>query len=132
MGKKQKQKLSSLTDMEWVIMGVVWEEEPCTAGTVQEALADQQAWAYSTIKTTMDRMVAKGLLTRRTIRNLNLFSAVISRDDAKRGELRRMLSRAFNGALTPMIEFIVDEEELSKDELQQLRDIVNRADRSKK
>ena len=31
---------AELTEAEWIIMRVVWENEPCTAGTVQEALAD--------------------------------------------------------------------------------------------
>ncbi|WP_339730473.1 BlaI/MecI/CopY family transcriptional regulator [uncultured Gimesia sp.] len=131
MGKKSKSKKPStaMTDVEWVIMNVVWEHEPCAAGTVQEALAETHAWAYSTVKTTMDRMVTKGLLTRKSIRNLNLFSAAITPDNAKRGELKRLLSRAFDGALTPMLQFIVDEEELSAEEIQQLRKMINRADR---
>ncbi|MCH7688053.1 MAG: BlaI/MecI/CopY family transcriptional regulator [Planctomycetes bacterium] len=127
--RKPKQQLSSLTDVEWVIMNVVWEHEPCAAGTVQDALAETRDWAYSTVKTTMDRMVAKGLLASQPIRNLNLFSSLISREDAKRGDLQRLLRRAFDGALTPMIQFIVDEEDLSAEELNELRKIINRARR---
>ncbi|QDV51781.1 BlaI/MecI/CopY family transcriptional regulator [Gimesia fumaroli] len=131
MGKKKKAEKSTtaMTDVEWVIMNVVWEHEPCAAGTVQEQLADTHAWAYSTVKTTMDRMVTKGLLTRESIRNLNLFSAAVSPANAKRGELKRLLKRAFDGALTPMLQFIVDEEELSAEEIQQLRKLISRADR---
>ncbi len=127
--RKSKKKPASMTDVEWVIMNVVWEHEPCAAGTVQEALVKEYDWAYSTVKTTMDRMVTKAFLSRKTIRNLNLFSSRISRDDAKRGELQRFLGRAFDGALTPMLQFIVDEEELSADEIKQLRNIIKRADR---
>ena len=29
---------AELTEAEWIIMKVVWENEPCAAGTVQEAL----------------------------------------------------------------------------------------------
>ncbi|QDT43670.1 Methicillin resistance regulatory protein MecI [Gimesia alba] len=131
MGKKKKSEKPStaMTDVEWVIMNVVWEHEPCAAGTVQEVLAETHAWAYSTVKTTMDRMVVKGQLTRKSIRNLNLFSSAISPENAKRGELKRLLSRAFDGALTPMLQFIVDEEELSAEEIQQLRKLISRADR---
>ncbi|TFG47625.1 MAG: hypothetical protein E4H40_06125, partial [Candidatus Brocadiia bacterium] len=77
-----------LTEAEWIIMKVVWENEPCAAGTVQEALEKSKDWAYSTVKTTMDRMVSKGLLEITKIRNLQLFSSRISRDDAKKGEFR--------------------------------------------
>lgn len=53
-------------------MKVVWENEPCAARTVQEALANSKAWAYSTVKTTMDRMVNKGFLKIQKIRYLQL------------------------------------------------------------
>jgi BlaI family penicillinase repressor len=124
------QALKGLTDAEWAIMNVVWEHEPCAAGTVQEALESSHSWAYSTVKTTMDRMVAKGLLTTQAIRNLTLFSAQISRADAQRGELRRLLSRAFDGALTPLIHFLVEEEKLSPEEIAELRRLVNRRSQS--
>ena len=62
-----------LTEVEWAIMGAVWQHQPCTAGTVQEALDAAHGWAYSTVKTTMDRMVAKGLLSTHAIRNLQMF-----------------------------------------------------------
>ncbi len=131
-GRTTRRQQRSLTDVEWAILNVVWDLEPCAAGTVQEALQETRGWAYSTVKTTMDRMVAKGLLRTRAIRNLHLFSSALSPDEAKRGELQRFLRRAFDGALTPMIQFIVEEEGLSDDELKQLRSIVNQARRKDK
>jgi predicted transcriptional regulator len=122
-GKQTK----SLTDVEWAIMGAVWQHQPCTAGTVQEALAAERGWAYSTVKTTMDRMVAKGLLSTHAVRNLQMFVPLVSRTEAKRAELHRLLSRAFNGALTPMIQFLVEDEGLSADELKQLRKLLDGA-----
>lgn len=122
--------LSGLTDAEWAVMNVVWEHEPCAAGTVQEALQASRNWAYSTVKTTMDRMVAKGLLATKAIRNLTLFSSHISRAEARRGELRRLLRRAFNGALTPMLLFLIEDEALSEKEIAELRKLVNRRSQS--
>jgi BlaI family transcriptional regulator, penicillinase repressor len=119
-------KVKPLTDVEWAIMGALWQHEPCPAGTVQEALQEAHGWAYSTVKTTMDRMVAKGLLATHSIRNLQMFVPRITRTEAKRAELRRVLSRAFNGALTPMIQFLVEDEGLSSDELKQLRKLLDR------
>ena len=90
-----------MTDVEWAIMDALWELEPCAAGSIQEALQEQHGWAYSTVKTTMDRMVAKGLLTTKSIRNLTLYSSLVSREAARRTELKQCLRRAFDGALTP-------------------------------
>jgi len=115
-----------LTEAEWDIMKVVWEKEPCAAGTVQETLAKSRDRAYSTVKTTMDRMTEKGFLEIERIRNLQLFRSCISEVDAKRGEFRKMLKRAFDGALTPMMQFLIEHEGLSKDEASQLRKLVQR------
>ena len=114
-----------LTEAEWDIMKVVWEKEPCTAGTVQEIMAMTRDRAYSTVKTTMDRMVDKGFLQIERIRNLQLFRSCISEVDAKRGEFRKMLKRAFDGALTPMMQFLIEHEGLSKEEASHLRKLVD-------
>jgi BlaI family penicillinase repressor len=119
-----EQKQSTLTEAEWSIMKVVWENEPCAAGTVQEALAEDKSWAYSTVKTTMDRMVQKGLLKIQKIRNLQLFSSAITETRARKGEFRRMLNRAFNGALGPMMQYLVENEKMSEDDLKQLRALI--------
>jgi len=114
-----------LTEAEWGIMKVVWDKEPCAAGTVQETLAQSRDRAYSTVKTTMDRMVDKGFLQIERIRNLQLFRSCISEVDARRGEFRKMLKRAFDGALTPMMQFLIEHEGLSKEEASRLRELVN-------
>jgi BlaI family transcriptional regulator, penicillinase repressor len=121
----------SLTDVEWDIMDVLWEHEPCAAGTVQEALEEPRGWAYSTVKTTMDRMVVKGLLATHAVRNLNLYTSLISRQEARKHELRNCLHRAFDGALTPMIQFLVEEEDLSAAELKELRQLIQHSQRNK-
>ena len=115
-----------LTEAEWDIMKVVWDKEPCAAGTVQETLAESRDRAYSTVKTTMDRMAEKGFLQIERIRNLQLFKSCISEVDAKRGEFRKMLKRAFDGALTPMMQFLIEHEGLSKKEASQLRELVKK------
>ena len=120
-----------LTQAEWEIMKVVWEKEPCAAGTVQETMAKKRDRAYSTVKTTMDRMAEKGFLQIEKIRNLQLFKSCISDVDAKRGEFRKMLKRAFDGALTPMMQFLIEHEGLSKKQASQLRKLVNKAEKRK-
>jgi BlaI family penicillinase repressor len=127
MSEATRTKPPELTEAEWAIMKVVWEHQPCAAGTVQEALTRELGWAYSTVKTTMDRMVGKGLLEITRIRNLQLFSAKVDRRQVAGWEFRRMLSRAFDGALGPMMQYLVENEELSQEDLDQLRKAVDSA-----
>lgn len=106
-------------------MKIVWKSQPCTAGTVQEHLAAEKTWAYSTVKTTMDRMVKKGLLEVSRLRNLQLFSAKIRQTDARMCEFKTMLNRAFDGSLAPMMNFLIEQEDFSAEDLQHLRNLVN-------
>ncbi len=128
---RRKKAVAELTEAEWEIMSVVWEKEPCAAGTVQEALVKSRDWAYATVKITMDRMVKKGFLEINKIRNLQLFRSCISEAEAGRGEIRKMLKRGFGGALTPMLKFLIEHEGLSKEEAAQLREFANKAGKSK-
>ena len=115
-----------LTEGEWAIIQAVWDNEPCAAPTVQEELVGQKKWTYSTVKTMMDRMVAKGLLTTKKIRNLILYRSAITRKQAQKGEIMRALKRAFDGALTPMMQFLLDNHKLSQKQLAELEALIKR------
>ena len=122
MGKRNYE----LTGAEWAIIEAVWELEPCAAPSVQEALESRKKWAYSTVKTMMDRMVKKRLLKTERIRNLMLYRAAISRAQAQRGEVMRTVKRAFDGAMTPMMQFLIEGNELSEDELRELESLIKK------
>ncbi len=121
-----------LTEAEWDIIEVVWKHEPCAAPTVQEELAARKKWTYSTVKTLMDRMVTKGLLTTERIRNLMLYRSAISRRDAQRGELMRTVKRAFGGAFTPMMQFMLESDALSQQEIAALEMMIRKKRRRDK
>lgn len=115
---------SELTESEWAIIKTVWAVEPCAAPTVQEALEKSHGWTYSTVRTLMDRMVGKGLLTAEKIRNLTLYRSAITRQQAQMGELRYALRHAFDGALKPMVETLLSAEKLSAAELDELESLI--------
>jgi len=115
---------SELTESEWAIIKTVWRQQPCAAPDVQEALAASHGWAYSTVRTLMDRMVAKGLLHAEKIRNLTLYRAAVSRRQAQVTELRYALRHAFDGALKPMVETLLSAETLSASDLDELEALI--------
>lgn len=122
MGKKKVE----LTGGEWAIMEVVWVAGDCTAPDVREALAEKQGWTYSTVKTMMERMVGKGILKSKKLRNLTIYSAGVEQSEAKAGEIMRAVKRAFGGALSPMVQFMVDNEKLSGEELAEIEEMIKK------
>ena len=116
--------LPELTESEWAVIKAVWQLEPCPAPTVQEHLAAQRDWSVSTVRTVMERMAAKGLLTSEKLRNLTLYRSAVSRQQAQLGELRYALKNAFDGALTPMVQCLLESERLDATQLDQLEALI--------
>src|SRR5580698_9940994 len=117
---KLLKKKIELSAGQWAIMKVVWHLQPCAAPTVQEALLKSRKWSYSTVRTLMDRMVPQGLLTTAKMRNLTLYRAAITPQEAQRGEVLRTLKHAFNGALTPMVQCLIESQDATSEELAEL------------
>ena len=128
-----KKRRVELTGAEWTIIKAIWAGEPCTAPAVQAALEPQTQWSYSTVRTMMDRMVAKGLLTAEKEGKVTRFRSAITQEEARRGELLYALKHAFSGALTPMVQCLLDTGRVSADELAELETLIqDRKKRSKK
>ncbi len=120
-----------LTEAEWTVIKAVWDSEPCTAPAIQEKLFKQTAWTYSTVRTLMDRMVAKGLLQADKEKNVTLYRTAVTREQAQRGELLYALKHAFNGALTPMVQCLLDTNDVSRAELDQLKQLIAAHEKSR-
>ena len=115
---------AELTEAEWSIIKAIWDHEPATAPEVQIRLHAYTQWTYSTVRTLMDRMVAKGLLASEKRRNLTLYRSAITREQAQRSELRYALKHAFDGALAPMVQCLIESEKVSPAELAELERLI--------
>jgi BlaI family penicillinase repressor len=121
-----------LTEAEWTVIKAVWDNEPCDAPAIREKLLKKTGWTYSTVRTLMDRMAAKKLLTAEKIRNATLYRSVVTPVQAQRSELLYALKHAFNGALTPMVQCLIESRDLSVEELNQLESLIKARKKSAK
>jgi BlaI family transcriptional regulator, penicillinase repressor len=121
-----------LTEAEWAIIKAVWEAEPCTAPEVRQRLRRQTGWTYSTVRTLMDRMVAKRLLAAEKDQHPTLYHSAVTAKQAQRGELLYALKHAFNGALTPMVQCLLDAGKLSPAELSELESLIKAKKKARK
>lgn len=121
-----------LTEAEWAIIKAVWESEPCSAPAIQEKLFHATQWTYSTARTLMDRMVAKGLLRAEKQGKMTSYRSAVTREQAQRGELLYALKHAFNGALTPMVQCLIETGHLNAAELAELETLIKSKKKSAK
>ena len=122
----------ALTESEWAIIKAVWDQEPCAAPAIQEKLFKKTGWTYSTVRTLMDRMTAKKLLTAEKISNQTLYRSVVTPVQAQRSELLYALKHAFNGALTPMVQCLIESRDLSVEDLTRLESLIKARKKSAK
>lgn len=113
-----------LTESEWSIIKAIWDNEPCTAPGIQGKLFKATGWHYSTVRTLMDRMVAKGVLTAKKEGKLTIYQSAVTQAEAQRGELFYALKHAFNGALTPMVQCLLEINDLDEAELAKLETLI--------
>jgi BlaI family penicillinase repressor len=99
---------------EWDLLEAVWSLEPTTARDVTEKLEEQRGWAYSTVKTLLDRMVAKGLLVTNKVGSVYQYSSAVARDDLARTSWKRLVERVFGGSNVPALQFVAANTKLTK------------------
>jgi BlaI family penicillinase repressor len=115
-----------ILETEWDLMEALWQAERATARQVTEALVERRGWAYSTVKTLLDRMVDKGLVEARQVGNVWEYTPALPRQRAQRWAWRRFVDMAFGGAVAPTLAFVAKETRLSKEQRQELKALLRK------
>ena len=113
-----------LTEPEWLIMSALWEEHPATVSEVAERLADKVSWAYSTFKTTLDRLVQKQIASKHKRSNLSFYEPILTRKEACSTAFKSLLDHGFDGAFGRLMLFLVEEQGLSPKQRKELIKIL--------
>ena len=104
----------TIQSTEWDLLEVLWDVERATAREVADALTDSRGWAYSTVKTMLDRMQKKGLVVARRVGNVWEYSPALPRLEAQRGAWRRFVDTVFGGSMAPALQFLAKDARLTR------------------
>ena len=115
-----------LQDTEWDLLEALWALEHATARQVAEHLEARRGWAYSTVKTLLDRMVKKELVVARQIGKVWHYSAAVERSKARRGAWARFVKIAFGGRVADALRFAADQSELTEQQREALAALLDR------
>jgi BlaI family penicillinase repressor len=115
---------SDILETEWDILDALWTAQRATAREVAQALADKRGWAYSTVKTLLDRMVEKQLVSARQVGSVWEYTPAVPRQKAQRWAWRRFVDVAFGGAVSPTLAFVAKETKLNRQQRAELRAIL--------
>lgn len=117
-----------LTEAEWQIMNALWTGHPATAREIRQRLPAGVEWAHTTIKTMLTRLADKGAVRESKSGNASVYEPVLSRLNARRTALKNLVNQAFDGALGPLMHFLVEDQRLSDRQRHELIAALARAD----
>jgi predicted transcriptional regulator len=112
--------LPRLTDAELEVIKVLWARGRLSAREVHDLVAESQGWAYSTTRTTLERMVRKGLLQRGSFHGLHLYEPVVSRAAGFARRVREFASQLLESSPVPVVSLFAESGVLSDDEVDEL------------
>jgi len=119
-------------DQELAVLRYVAEQGPATAGEVAERYGEAQGLARSTILTVLERLRAKGHLTRRKVDGVFQYASRVPKAELMRGVVGDFVQRALAGSLSPFAAYLAQAETVSDEELEQLQDVVSRLQQRRK
>ena len=112
------------TTRELDIMSVLWERGPSTVSEVQKALDD--ALAYTTVLTLLRVLEEKGHVSHTTEGRAHRYAPLVERQAAGQSALRRVTDRLFGGSAELLLTRLVEEDDVTDEELRRMRDLLER------
>ena len=116
-----------LSKLELQVMEILWSRGPCSIREIQEAFPEAKRPAYTTVQTTVYRMLEgkKAVKIVRRISNANIFDAAISRDDAGRRLIDDVLA-LFGGRTKPVMAHLVESGRLTLEDVKEAEQAIRR------
>lgn len=106
------------------IMRVLWREGEATARAVSEALAAEEPIAHSTVQTLLRKLEAKGAVTHEQRDRTFVFRPLVAEDEVTRSAAQELLARVFQGSVSGLVAHLLENEEVSAEEMRRLRALV--------
>jgi BlaI family penicillinase repressor len=114
-----------LTDLEWEIMNHIWNKEKQV--TVREILDEHYSHgekAYTTVQTVMNTLVEKGFMEKERIGMANFYTPTQQRDSVVKKEINYFVDKVFRGSMPQFVKHFIDAEDLSQDEITELKQLI--------
>ncbi len=118
----------SLSEAEWKVISKLWNLESATITQLTASLKDETGWEKSTVITLLKRMESKKAVAYIQGERAKKYYAVLKREDAELDETKSFLKRIYKGSIGLMLNSLIEQNAISKDDIQELQEILNNAE----
>lgn len=116
----------SISEAEFQVMKVIWEKSPVSTTEVVTELEKTTDWKPKTIQTLLSRLVKKDVLSFKREGRVFVYTPLVKESDYLSQESDSFLKRFYNGTLNAMVVNFLDQDRLSDDEIERLREILEK------
>ena len=120
--------LPRLNPTELEVMKILWDADGLSAREVHQRLGERMDWAYSTTRTTIERMVRKALIKKSRFHGLHLYTASVSRASGLARMVRDFARQVVETSHAPVVSLFADSGSLDKDEIGELSRLLDELD----
>lgn len=114
-----------ISDAEWQVMKVLWDNSPLTSTEIIEALKADTTWKPKTIHTLISRLVKKEALGVKKDGSLNQYYPLVTQEECRNVETKSFLQKVYDGSLGLLVSNFIKDQKLSEDEIEELQRILN-------
>ena len=118
-------KLSKIYEADFDMLKVIWNYPPITTNVVSEKLTQTTDWSPKTIQTMLKRLVTKKALTYEKQSRVFVYTPLVPETEYIRQESNSFLNKYYNGNIVSMLTSYLEDDKLSKTELDTLRHLLS-------
>lgn len=107
-------------------MEAVWKNDAIPTNEIVKQVKSVTDWKDNTIYTLLSRLAKKNLIRIDKAVSPNLCTPLVTQCECQRVERKAFLKKVYNGSLSLMLANILEEENLTEREIDQLKDILDR------
>jgi predicted transcriptional regulator len=118
-----------VTEAELAVLQALWEQSPATIRQITDVVYERGGTSpYATVQKLLERLEAKGCVTRDRSEPVHRFAAAVDRDALIGRRLRAVAETLCDGSLTPLLTHLTRIENFSDDDRKALRALVDQLD----
>jgi predicted transcriptional regulator len=124
---------ASVTEAEWAILEVLWNEDQATVRRLTEVLYPKGGPSdYATVYKLLERLEGKDCVRRERSGGVFVFRPWLERDDLIGRELETLVAKMCGGSLQPLLSNLIKARRLTPRELRELLDLIEDLDQQGK
>lgn len=117
--------LPQISEAEFEIMKVIWDNSPINTKEIVDIVSKSSNWNMRTIHTLIARLEKKGAVGHNKEGRIYIYYPIIKKADYIKSESKTFLNKFYNGAANKMVMNFIENNMLSLEEIEELKNILN-------